>query len=150
MVFWSLCHPKPVTSYFAGHTQAQLRSLEQKPDRDCHTPITQPRRRNSPVTTPAHTDTLPKLLEGYVHSQVLLMQDPHLCAILPFPVQQLVFGNALLRGGQPRQQDAGIRLCFCLEVSWLGRNWGPNTRLVPGGRCRERSCAALRSLRFSL
>lgn len=81
-------------------------------------------RKNSPVATPAQADTLPKLLNCDVWPQVLLMQrqDPHLSAILPFPVQQLVFGNAFLRGRQPRQQDAGIRLCFCLEVSWLGGN----------------------------
>lgn len=77
-------------------------------------------------------------------------QDSHLNTILSFPVQQLIFGNAFLRGRQPRQQDAGIRLSLCLEVSWLGRNWGQNTQLVPAGRCREGSCAALQRLCFTL
>jgi len=76
-------------------------------------------------------------------------QGSHLNTVLSFPVQQLIFGNAFLRGRQPRQQDAGIRLCLCLEVSWLGRNWGQNTRLVPRDRCKERSCIALQSLCFT-
>jgi len=51
-----------------------------------------------PIATPAQADTPPKLLNCNVRLQVLptQRQGPHLSAILPFPVQQLVFGNAFL------------------------------------------------------
>jgi hypothetical protein len=44
----------------------------------------------------------------------------YLIARVSLPVHELVLGDLVLDRPQPRQHDAGVQLCLCLEARWLG------------------------------